>query len=327
MPSSGFTDETPIQLWYGARKHSIQAAPMASPPAAPTGEAGTGMKIAIQGEPGSFSHEAAMKLVADAVIVPFSLSADAFSALVNGTVEAAAIPIENSLAGSVSEHFDLLLTHDVKIEKETLLRIRHNLIAISGTSKGQIDRVFSHPVALAQCRRFLAQHRRMEAFAFYDTAGSVKQLVELRDRHAAAIASEAAARHYGAQILQAGIEDNPENFTRFFLVRRTEDVAPDPEANKISVAFSVENRPGSLVSALSELSTIGTNLTKIESRPVHGKPWEYIFYVDCQIHSSEEGTRLLEALSPHCAMVKELGRYCEALGQTESGDSTSAGSV
>ena len=159
------------------------------------------MKIAIQGEPGSFSHEAAMKLVADAVIVPFSLSADVFAALTNGTVDAAVIPIENSLAGSVSEHFDLLLTHDVTVERETLLRIRHNLIAISGTTIAEIDRVFSHPVALAQCRRFLAEHPRMESFAFYDTAGSVKQLVELRDRHAAAIASEAAAHYYGAQIL------------------------------------------------------------------------------------------------------------------------------
>jgi prephenate dehydratase len=312
MPSNAFSGETPIELWYGARKHAAQTAPTATAPRTPTGEQGDGMKIAIQGEPGSFSHEAAIKLIADAVIVPFSLSADAFAALVNGAVEAAVVPIENSLAGSVSEHFDLLLTNDVKVERETLLRIRHNLIAISGTSTGQIDRVFSHPVALAQCRRFLAEHPRMEAFAFYDTAGSVKQLVELRDRHAAAIASEAAAHFYGAQILQAGIEDNPENFTRFFLVRRTRDAVTDPESNKISVAFSVENRPGSLVSALSELSTIGTNLTKIESRPVHGKPWEYIFYVDCQIHTSAEGTRLLEALVPHCAMVKELGRYREA---------------
>jgi prephenate dehydratase len=270
------------------------------------------MKIAIQGEPGSFSHEAATKLVVDAVIVPFSLSADAFSALAKGSVEAAVIPIENSLAGSVSEHFDLLLSHDVKVERETLLRIRHNLIAISGTQISQIDRVFSHPVALAQCRRFLAGHPKMESFAFYDTAGSVKQLVELRDRHAAAIASEAAAHYYGAQILQGGIEDNPENFTRFFLVRRTKDAVTDPRSNKISVAFSVENRPGSLVSALTELSALGTNLTKIESRPVHGKPWEYIFYVDCQIESPEAGSRAIEALAPHCAMVKELGRYPEA---------------
>lgn len=270
------------------------------------------MKIAIQGEPGSFSHEAAMNLVADATIVPFSLSADAFAALANGTVEAAAIPIENSLAGSVSEHFDLLLAHDIVVERETLLRIRHNLIAISGTSIGEIDRVFSHPVALAQCRRFLASHPRMESYAFYDTAGSVKQLVELRDRHAGAIASEAAAHYYGAQILRAGIEDNPENFTRFFLVRRTKDANPDPEANKTSLAFAVENRPGSLVSALTALSALGTNLTKIESRPVQGKPWEYIFYVDCQIQSAEGATRALDALRPHCSMVKELGRYREA---------------
>jgi len=303
---------TAIELWYGARKQTILELSAAGPQKSAAGEQGTGMKIAIQGEPGSFSHEAAMNLVSDAVIVPFSLSADAFAAVANGQVTAAAIPIENSLAGSVSEHFDLLLQHNVIVEKETLLRIRHNLIAISGTSIGQIDRVFSHPVALAQCRRFLAEHPRMESYAFYDTAGSVKQLVELRDRHAAAIASEAAAHYYGAHILMAGIEDNRENFTRFFLVRRAGEAQVDPASNKISLAFSVENRPGSLVSALTELSTIGTNLTKIESRPVHGKPWEYIFYVDCQISSPAEGSRAIEALRPHCSMVKELGRYREA---------------
>jgi prephenate dehydratase len=299
-------------MWYGARKHTTQNASQAPTESSRAGEQGAGMKIAIQGEPGSFSHEAAMNLVSDAVIVPFSLSADAFAAVSNGSVEAAAIPIENSLAGSVSEHFDLLLAHNVLVEREVLLRIRHNLIAISGAKTGEIDRVFSHPVALAQCRRFLADHPRMEAYAFYDTAGSVKQLVELRDRHAAAIASEAAAHYYGAQILLADIEDNPENFTRFFLIRRAAEAKPDPAANKISIAFSVENRPGSLVAALLELSTLGTNLTKIESRPVQGKPWEYIFYVDCQIHSPAEGTRALDALRPHCSMVKELGRYREA---------------
>ncbi len=312
MSSGTFPGKSPVELWYGARKHAIQGAAFASVPTTHTGKAGEAMRIAIQGEPGSFSHEAAIKLVTNAVIVPFSLSADAFAALANGTVEAAVIPIENSLAGSVSEHFDLLLAHDVKVERETLLRIRHNLIAISGVNTGEIDRVFSHPVALAQCRRFLADHPRMEAFAFYDTAGSVKQLVELRDRHAAAIASEAAAHHYGAQIIEAGIEDNPQNFTRFFLVRRNKDSVPDQESNKISLAFSVENRPGSLVAALTDLSSIGTNLTKIESRPVHGKPWEYIFYVDCQIQTPEEGTHAVEALRPHCAMVKDLGRYREA---------------
>jgi prephenate dehydratase len=271
-----------------------------------------GMKIAIQGEPGSFSHEAALKLVPGAEIVPCSLSAEVFASLAASAADVAVIPIENSLAGSVSEHFDLLLAHDVQVERETLLRIRHNLIAIPGASTAGIHRVFSHPVALAQCRRFLACHPQMEAFAAYDTAGSVKQVVELRDRHAAAIASAAAARYYGAEILEADIEDNPENYTRFFLVRRSAEAHTDPEATKISIAFSVENRPGSLVAALSELSSLGTNLTKIESRPVHGKPWEYVFYVDCQLRSSQEGTRALDALRAHCGMVKELGRYVEA---------------
>jgi prephenate dehydratase len=270
------------------------------------------MKVAIQGEPGSFSHEAAKKLNAEAEIVPFSLSAEVFTALADGTVEAAVIPIENSLAGSVLEHFDLLLAHDVQVERETLLRIRHNLIALKDSSSDDIDRVYSHPVALAQCRRFLAAHPKMKSIAFYDTAGSVKQLVELSDHRAAAIASAAAAHFYGASVLESDIEDNPENFTRFFLVRRKGESVADPESNKISIAFSVENRPGSLVAALAELSAIGTNLTKIESRPVHGKPWEYIFYVDCQIHSAAEGSHAVAALKPHCAMVKELGRYQEA---------------
>jgi prephenate dehydratase len=270
------------------------------------------MKVAIQGEPGSFSHEAALKLVPSAEILPCSLSVDVFAALDSGRADAAAIPIENSLAGSVLEHFDLLLKQDVKVVSETLLRIRHNLIAIPGTSIAEIERVFSHPVALAQCRRFFARNAKMKSIAFYDTAGSVKYLVEQGDKHAGAIASEAAARIYGAKVLEASVEDNPENYTRFFLVRRTSEAELDPGANKLSIAFSVENRPGSLVAALHALSAQGTNLTKIESRPVQGKPWEYVFYVDCQIGGLEEGARALDALQMHCGMVKELGRYREA---------------
>jgi prephenate dehydratase len=293
------------------------------------------MKIAIQGEPGSFSHEAALKLVPGAEILPCALSAEVFARLDDGEADAAVIPIENSLAGSVLEHFDLLLKHDVKVVRETLLRIRHNLIAVEGASPDEIERVYSHPVALAQCRRFLAEHPQMKAIAFYDTAGSVKQLAEQQDPYAAAIASASAAAYYGAKILAVGIEDDPENYTRFFLVRRSGEVGSDPGANKMSIAFSLENRTGSLVSALTALSAMGTNLTKIESRPVHGKPWEYIFYVDCQIGSSSEAARgeaaragagsevprigaggdvarILDALRAHCGMVKELGRYREA---------------
>jgi prephenate dehydratase len=270
------------------------------------------MRIAIQGEPGAFSHEAALALLPDAVIEPCSVSADVFRVLTDGSVDAAVIPIENSLAGSVLEHFDLLLQQDVKVVRESQLRIRHNLIAVPGMGIEDIERVYSHPVALAQCRRFLSDHPNMRALAFYDTAGSVKNIIESKDTHAAAIASEAAAHYYEAEILQADIEDNPENYTRFFLVRRADDAAVVQDANKISLAFSVENRPGSLVAALNELSRIGTNLTKIESRPVHGTPWEYVFYVDCQLHSADEGNRAIEVLKPHCAMVKELGRYREA---------------
>ena len=277
------------------------------------------MKIAIQGEPGSFSHEAALKLVPDAEILPCALSAEVFAALDSGAADAIAIPIENSLAGSVLEHFDLLLHHDVKVVRETLIRIRHNLIAVAGAKISEIDRVYSHAVALAQCRRFLADHPRMKAIAFYDTAGSVKQLVSTHDTKAAAIASEQAAAHYGAEILSRGIEDDSENYTRFFLVRRSAEEENDPAANKMSVAFTLEHKPGSLVAALSALSATGTNLTKIESRPVKGKPWEYVFYVDFKISSSAEGTRALEALSAHCGMVKELGRYREAQSTDNAG--------
>lgn len=312
MPADPVSKESAVQSWYGARGERAEHDASPDVKRVFPGGSRNGMRIAIQGEPGSFSHEAALGLVEDGKIVPCSVSAEVFNALVGGSVDAAVIPIENSLAGSVLEHFDLLLQHDVKVVRESRLRIRHNLIAISGTTVPEIDRVFSHPVALAQCRRFLADHPRMESYAFYDTAGSVKQLMELRDRHAAAIASESAAQYYGAEILRSGIEDNPENYTRFFLVRRTAEAVFDPDANKISLAFSVENRPGTLVAALNRLSEMRTNLTKIESRPVQGKPWEYVFYVDCQLHNGDEGSRAVEVLKPVCALVKELGRYREA---------------
>ncbi len=268
--------------------------------------------VAIQGEIGAFSHEAATRLVAEATVVPCALSADVFAALAEGRVDAAVVPIENSLAGSVIEHFDLLLRHDLVILAESLLRIRHNLIALPGVQLADVRTVHSHPVALAQCRRFFAAHTTLRASAFYDTAGSVKHLVETNNRSAAAIASRHAAREYGAEILAADIEDNPENYTRFFLLRRRADAQPVADPNKLSLAFSVENRPGSLVAALQKIAEQGTNLTKIESRPVHGSPWEYIFYVDCQLSHPDAADQVRSALHPHCAMVRELGRYREA---------------
>lgn len=267
------------------------------------------MRIAIQGEPGSFSHEAALRAVPEATILPIALSGDVFAAVIDGDADAAVIPIENSLAGPVAEHYDLLLAQDVAIEGESLLRIRHNLIGMPGATVDSVERVYSHPVALAQCRKFLAAHTRLESIPFYDTAGSVKRLMLEKDARAAGIASAQAAPQYRAEILAAGIEDNPENYTRFFLIRRRDRVKMNPHPDKVSLAFTVENRPGTLVAALEIFASQGTNLTRIESRPVQGKPWQYVFFADYQISSSETADAALKLLGGHCSMVKELGRY------------------
>lgn len=271
------------------------------------------MRVAIQGEPGSFSHEAALRAVPEATIFPCTLSPEVFAAIAEERVDAAIIPIENSLAGSVAEHYDLLLSRDVAIERESLLRIRHNLIAMPGSAMEAIERVYSHPVALAQCRNFLAAHSGMEAIPFYDTAGSVKRLMAEGDAKAAGIASSQAATHYGGAILAAGIEDNRENYTRFFLIRKRSRVRVDSRPDKVSLAFTVENRPGTLVAALEVFASLGTNLTRIESRPVQGQPWQYVFYADYQLSSPEAADAALKSLVEHCSMVKELGRYRAAV--------------
>jgi prephenate dehydratase len=271
------------------------------------------VRIAIQGEPGSFSHEAALKADPEATLLPCALSAEVFAAVTNGTADAAVIPIENSLAGSVVEHYDLLLSHAVGVESEWLLRIRHNLIGVPGTRLEKIRQAYSHPVALAQCRRFFVEHPEIEAAPFYDTAGSVKQLMELRDPGMAGIASAQAAQHYGAEILVKGIEDNAENYTRFFLIRKREQVRPEPRPNKVSLAFAVENRPGTLVAALEIFAGMNTNLTRLESRPVPGRPWEYVFYADYQLADPGVADEALKRLPAHCSTVQELGRYRAAM--------------
>jgi prephenate dehydratase len=270
------------------------------------------MRIAIQGELGSFSHQAALQMEPQATIVPCAVSAEVFKLVESQQVCAAVIPIENSLAGSVVEHFDLLLQSDVRIERESLLRIRHNLIGIPGTRMEDIRQVLSHPVALAQCRRFFSQHPGMTPTPFYDTAGSVKHIVSQegdgrRDR--GAIASEQAALTYGGEVLAADIEDNPANYTRFFLIRNSSQFRPLPNPDKGSIAFTVENRPGSLVSALQAFADHDTNLCKVESRPVQGQPWQYVFYVDYQASDPAAAGTVLEQLRRQCLWVKELGHY------------------
>jgi prephenate dehydratase len=274
-------------------------------------------RIAIQGERGSNSHMAALEMlgVADdeVEIVACALSADVVAAVLAGRVDAAVLPIENSLHGSVAEHYDLLLENAVRIDRESLMRIRHNLIAAPGVRLGEVRQILSHPVALSQCRRFLATQTEAHAVPFYDTAGSVKHVMEEGLRDTAGVAPALAAEVYGAEILVEGIEDNAENLTRFHLLRRAGSASMAAgEANKISLAFAVEHRPGTLVAALQVLADAGVDLTRIESRPVPGSPWEYIFYVEFRFDSMEAAERALAGLEKHCRMVKELGRYVAA---------------
>ncbi|MBZ5593601.1 MAG: prephenate dehydratase [Acidobacteriia bacterium] len=243
--------------------------------------------VAFQGERGAFSEEAARKLLGAGIeVLPCPRFEDVFHALDQKKVQAAVIPIENTLHGSVHENYDHLLHFDLPIVGETSVRIVHNLIAPPGVPFGKIRRIFSHPVALNQCLDFFARNPQFEKVPFYDTAGSVKMLMDEGVKDAAAIASAVAAEIYGGRILRRSIEDDRQNFTRFFALRRPEDVRRAPlQAGrgarwKTTVVFSTRNVPGALFRSLSAFALRDLNLTKIESRPLRGKPWEYLFYLD-----------------------------------------------
>ena len=265
------------------------------------------MKVAIQGEAGSFSYEAAGHLAPGCSVVACARSAEVFDRLGSGAVAAAVIPIENSLAGSVTEHFDLLLAREVFIQREFRLRIVHNLIAAPGVRKSQLRRAYSHPVALEQCRDFFRRNPRIDAVPFYDTAGSVKHVIQAGLRDAAGIAGRHAAAVYKGRILAAGIEDDKRNFTRFFLIRRKRRILPG--ANKTSIAFALKNVPGALFKALSVFALRDISLTKIESRPMRGRPWEYVFYVDFLRGDDAAARNALHHLAEVADLVKVLGVY------------------
>ena len=243
--------------------------------------------IAFQGERGAFSEEAARKLLGAAIeVLPCPRFEDVFHSLREGAAAGAVIPIENTLAGSVHENYDHLQRFDFPIVAETNVRIVHNLMAPPGVPFSRIRRVFSHPVALNQCLDFFARHPRIERTTYYDTAGSAKMVVEKGLSDAAAIASAVAAEIYGAHILRRSIEDDRRNFTRFFLLRTPDytrkypPVIPLNAQWKTSLVFSTRNIPGALFRCLSAFALRDLNLTKIESRPLRGKPWEYLFYLD-----------------------------------------------
>jgi prephenate dehydratase len=242
---------------------------------------------AFQGERGAFSEEAARRLLGQAVdVLPCVRFEDVFRNLNEKKVQAAVVPIENTLAGSVHENYDHLLRFNLPIVAETNVRIVHNLIAPPGVSFRKIRRVFSHPVALNQCLNFFSRNPGIEKIPFYDTAGSVKMIMEEGLRDAAGIASALAAGNYKASILKRSIEDDRRNFTRFFLLRRPEFARKYPVKAaagarwKTSLVFTTRNVPGALFRSLSAFALRDLNLAKIESRPLRGKPWEYLFYLD-----------------------------------------------
>jgi prephenate dehydratase len=283
------------------------------------------LQVAIQGQRGSFSHEAAERMLPGCKIVPCVRSAEVFDKVESGSADAAVIPIENTLAGTVAEHADLLVARAVFIQREFLLRIVHNVIAAPRVNFSQVRRAFSHPVALDQCRDFFRKHPQIEPVPFYDTAGSVKHVIADRLADAAAIAGRHAAREYSGKILEAGIEDDKRNFTRFFLIRRLRKSTSARSrkkkenarhlnlmldgANKTSIAFKVSNVPGALFKSLSVFALRDISLSKIESRPMRGRPWEYVFYVDFLRGDDEAAGNALRHLREVAEFVKVLGIY------------------
>ena len=263
--------------------------------------------VAFQGERGSFSEEAAYKLLGGRTrVLPQETFAATFESVARGKARFCLVPIENTLAGSVYENYDLLLHKNLHIVAEVNLRVVHNLIAFPGTTLKSVRQVFSHPVALAQCSRFFASRSGIEKTPFYDTAGSVKMLAERRIAGGAAIASRSAAEVYGARILKRHLEDHHENFTRFLLLSKNASVPRN--ADKVSIVFSTRNVPGALFKCLSVFALRDINLVKMESRPLRGRPFEYFFYLDFLGNIKED--RCAKAL----AHLEEVTDFLRVLG-------------
>lgn len=276
------------------------------------------VQVAFQGERGAYSEAAAIDFFGPEIEpVPCASFEEVFRRVEEASYEYGIVPIENSLAGSIHRNYDLLLRHELTIVGETNFRIVHNLIAHRGVKLVDIKRVYSHPQALSQCERYLDGLIGVARIPAYDTAGSVKMIKEQGLRDTAAIASRQAAIVYDMAILEEGIEDEAENFTRFLALSKQDEIPED--ADKTSIVFSVENVPGSLFKSLSVFALRDIDLTKIESRPLRGKPWEYIFYLDFIGSIKEERCKnALNHLREIATFLRVLGSYPRAKNRLEN---------
>ncbi len=266
------------------------------------------MRIAYQGEAGAFSEAAARLIAPDAQLVACRSFEEVFESVEGGPAGYGIVPIENSIGGSIHRNYDLLLTHHLSIVAEVELPVVHQLLALPGTTMAGLRRVYSHPQALAQCERFLRTLTGVEIIATYDTAGSAKLVADERLTDAAAIASARAGEVFGLVAIASSIQDFSDNVTRFLVIGRRpiSDTVPD----KTSIVFSLPNEPGALFKALSAFALRGIDLTKLESRPIQGRPWEYLFYVDLAAARDElPCQRALAHLAEFAPTLRTLGSY------------------
>jgi prephenate dehydratase len=278
-------------------------------------------RVAFQGEHGAFSEAAAIQLLGEEIItIPRATFDSAFRAIAEGAADALLAPVENSLAGSVVRVYDLLLESNLGIVAETILPIEHHLIGCPGATLADLKSVSSHPMALAQCERFFLSHPEFKRVPAEDTAGSVRDVIASGDKSAAGIAGRQAATRYGGVILSESIQDNTENFTRFVLLvpqdssNENERLRPQLNARvrKLSLAMRLAHRPGALLAALRPFSEHGVNLLKIESRPIHGRPWEYQFFLDVQTEEPAKLHHALHEVRATTSFFRVLGRYAPA---------------
>jgi arogenate/prephenate dehydratase len=265
------------------------------------------MRIAYQGEPGAFSEAAARLLKTDAQLLPCKSFEEVF-ALVEQGPGYGVLPVENSIGGSIHRNYDLLLEHQLPIVGEVEIPVVHHLLALPGVTVGALKRVYSHPQGLAQCERFLRTLSAVEIIATYDTAGSAKMVADEKLTDAAAIASARAGEVFGLVSLASGIQDYDHNVTRFIVIGR-EPVDPSP-ADKTSIVFTLPNEPGSLFKALSAFALRNVDLTKLESRPIPGRAWEYLFYADVAAGRDDPPcARALAHVGEFAPMLRVLGSY------------------